>query len=89
MSEKINITKDAMKAEAKIRRMRNSAVEAATRVCEKSGAREREYVSTLTTEVRAVLVAAGVLGTKLAEYSGEYIDIEGTLLEEPDAAVLS
>lgn len=63
MSEKINITKDAMKAEAKIRRIRANYSAAQVRLSEKYGTLELGYIATLTPEVRAVLRAAGVLAS--------------------------
>lgn len=85
MSEKINITKDSMKAEAKIRRMRNSAEVSAKRAEWKRMRLESEYIATLTPEVRAVLIAAGVLSAPESHTTGEWIDIADTVPEEAEA----
>lgn len=57
----INVTKEAMKAETKLRHIKTRAAKAALEVNQKWAAKERAYLDTLPEEVRAVLRAAGVL----------------------------
>lgn len=101
MSEKISITKDAMKAEAKIRRIRGNAQEAQDRVHDKYLKVESEYVGSLSAATRSVLRAAGVLASGnspvdgIFEGSGEEVELTEVLaafngeLGETETAALS
>jgi len=57
----INITKEAMKAETKLRNLRKRAAKAAQLVELAWAARERAYLLGISTEIKAVLRAAGYL----------------------------
>jgi hypothetical protein len=57
----INITKEAMKAETKLRNIRKRATRAVQETQQKWEDREKGYLSTLSADVRSVLIAAGAI----------------------------
>ncbi len=87
----INITKEAMKAETKLRHIRANAERAVLAVRSAWLGREITYVSSLPKSVRAVLVAAGALpaGAEPAPElqtvaAEEYVELGDLLEEEPE-----
>jgi hypothetical protein len=73
----INITKEAMKAETRLRNIRKHAQKAQLETALRWADKERGYLSTLAPEVRAVLKAAGVMAAE------DYLDVTA-LCEDVD-----
>lgn len=87
MSE-VNITKEAWKAEAKIRRIRANALAAVVKLTDKYDAAEKAYVADLPVQVVSVLIAAGVL-PPMGEFSPVDAIFEGSVQNVPLSEVLT
>lgn len=83
----MNITKDAMKAETALRRIRKHTEEAIDKVTLAWMQREADFLDKLSPEVKSVLRAAGVIGTAPPKFDETFtLDPSDT---EENPAVLS